>query len=147
MNINSVNESPTNMLLKPPEVCIVNKLIYIILILFQYFLRKNTQQSEKTDSYALGVLLYYILVGKLPIYAENQQTLINIFKNKKEIDYIKDIGDNVLTPAITRSCEKLISNLLQIDKELRINLQSQLFEDWYNDKEYDNIINIIIQTL
>jgi calcium-dependent protein kinase len=82
--------------------------------------------TPKVDIWALGVILFLMLFGCFP------------FEGTKECDIInKIIKENHRFPShisISKSGYDLINALLEKNHQLRIDMNSQLFEEWYRDK-------------
>ena len=69
-----------------------------------------------------------MLFGKFPFFAEDQHSMLVLFKNNRGLEIPMD-------RKITRSCEKLLMNLLTFDRKERINLTSELWDEWHTDIE------------
>ena len=84
------------------------------------------KSSTKLDIWALGIILYRMIEGIYP------------FKAKKDKEIIKNIltspikfNDNI---PISNNCKKLISKMLEKNFLFRIETDSDLFKNWFDDK-------------
>ena len=90
----------------------------------------NTNMSQKSMIYNLGILIYYILLRKYPYTERNEIKLLKSIKMNKlefKIEENKDI-------------EELIKKMLIYEEDNRIS-----FEDFYNDKFFHNEIDCKIK--
>lgn len=76
-------------------------------------LLNGTDPSVQSDLYAVGVLLYELLSGKMPFETTTDNTLINQILNKKPIPLRSRI------PNIPKSLEEVLEKLLQKKPEKR----------------------------
>lgn len=103
----------------------------------------NFNSSAKLDIWSMGVILYFMLFGILPFEGESESEIINKILNE-EVAYPSNIP-------LSKACRLLLQGLLEKNPELRIDLNSDLIEDWINDpclvkyhmkNEYVDDINI-----
>lgn len=83
------------------------------------------EQNETTDIYALGILLYQLLVGKLPFTGKDSKVLEDQCKTKtpvKNITGIKDVDD--FRYIVTKATEKDQDKRYQSAAEFRVALDA-----------------------
>lgn len=94
--------------------------------------------GEKTDTWAMGVALFRMLVGRPPFFSSNAQKMLAAIKNA---DY--EIPDSVSPQA-----QALIRSLLRVNPEDRIKLTDVLVHPWlavkksYNPKKIRHPISV-----
>lgn len=82
--------------------------------------------DEKTDMWSCGVLLYDILVGKLPFPAKTKAGVIECILNGN-IDF-----SNTLFTSLSGSMQYLIKSLLEMDPSKRLTTSAALADSNYN---------------
>ena len=80
--------------------------------------------SYECDIWAMGILMYFLLSGKVPFDGFNQNDIFNSIKNKK-ISFDDEIWNNISLDA-----KNLIKCLLIKDKNKRININQILESSW-----------------
>ena len=80
--------------------------------------------SYECDIWAMGILMYFLLSGKVPFDGLNQNDIFNSIKNKK-ISFDEEIWNNISLDA-----KNLIKCLLIKDKNKRININQILESPW-----------------
>jgi serine/threonine protein kinase len=91
-------------------------------------IKKNFKSSPKLDIWALGVILYQMIFGKCPFYGKNiQSTLDAILYNSLKFPSHFIVSESLLN---------LIHGLLKKKPSERIDINSELFDKWFNDKKY-----------
>ena len=73
--------------------------------------RKVPYNGNKADVWALGVMLYFMLVGMFPFRASNEAELSRLIMNGKY--RYRDEG------AVSASAKKFIARILQVKPDLR----------------------------
>ena len=93
----------------------------------EIILKKNFKSSPKLDIWALGIILYQMIFGKCPFVGKDLSSTLNA------------IAYNSLTfPKyfiVSESLLNLIQGLLKKKPSDRIDINSELFDKWFNDKK------------
>ncbi|KAI8879680.1 kinase-like protein [Backusella circina FSU 941] len=91
-----------------------------------------------TDVWSAGVILYVLLVGKLPFHDVNQCNVLNKIKSGR----FKKIPD-----ALSSSAKNLLKRLLQVDPTRRITMKEVLAHPWMQDYSYCHLDPLLDHTL
>ena len=85
-------------------------------------MKKNNEEEEndKTDEWACGIIMYYLITGEFPFKATEKEELFQNIKNK-EIDFSSSKFESM-----SDSCKDLLAKLLEKDKAKRISAQECL---------------------
>ena len=85
-------------------------------------MKKNydEEENDKTDEWACGIIMYYLITGKFPFQATEKEELFQNIKNK-EIDFSSSKFESM-----SDSCKDLLAKLLEKDKAKRISAQECL---------------------
>ncbi len=86
----------------------------------------NYNSSPKLDVWALGIILYLMLFGSFPFDGNKDSEVLN-----------KIVKENLKFPSnikISKAGCKLLNALLEKDQGLRVDLTSELFDEWYHDE-------------
>ena len=96
----------------------------------------HKKYTNKADLWSLGIILYQMLVGKLPYQSGSINELLNEI-NSKQISLPPNIN-------ITLECNNLLNSLLEIDYNYRIDWNELFKHEWINNsKSIENNTNII----
>ena len=87
-------------------------------------LRREVYDPGKADVWALGVLLYVMIVGAFPINAKNNDELFRLI-SKPKISIPK---------RVPRGLAELIMSMLQADPIKRPNCEEILRSQWLNEE-------------
>lgn len=99
----------------------------------------NNGYNCKSDLWSLGIILYQMIVGKIPYKANNIQSLIREINSKRIM-----LPDHII---VTSNCKKLIYSLLEIDLNKRIQWEDLFNHPWLEKKSIElNIPKIIKDT-
>ena len=79
------------------------------------------QQNQTTDLYAVGILLYQLLCGKLPF--EGSMVDVIVMQKTKKIP-VKDIQDEAMRQIVKKATEKQQSKRFQSASEFRVALDT-----------------------
>lgn len=93
----------------------------------EIILKKNYKSSPKLDIWSLGIILYQMIFGKCPFIGKDLQSTID------SIAY-----DSLTFPKhfiVSESLLNLIQGLLKKKPSDRIDINSELFDKWFNDKK------------
>ena len=93
----------------------------------EIILKKNYKSSPKLDIWSLGIILYQMIFGKCPFIRKDLQSTID------SIAY-----DSLTFPKhfiVSESLLNLIQGLLKKKPSDRIDINSELFDKWFNDKK------------
>ena len=90
-------------------------------------LKIDFKSSPKLDIWALGIILYQMIFGKCPFVGKNLSSTLDLIANQPLI-----YPDNFI---ISESLLNLLNGLLQKKAFERIDINSELFEKWFNDKK------------
>lgn len=88
----------------------------------------NVGYDKKVDMWALGCVLYTMVVGFPPFYSNDQNT--NDITEKVmngRYEFLKPWFDEV-----SDGCKNLISNLLTVDPEKRYSIEQMINDPWFN---------------
>jgi MAP/microtubule affinity-regulating kinase len=85
--------------------------------------QKRDYNAQASDVWALGVLLFIILVGKLPFFAEFEADLYRKIKRAKY----------ELPKTISADCRDLMSQIFQTDAHKRITAAKVLEHSWFKE--------------
>ena len=101
----------------------------------EYFTKSNKNENlEKADLFSIGVILYFLSIGKYP-FGNNVNDIKNKIKNNED----KFIFENVL---IDNNLKDLIINLLKFDPNKRLSW-SDYFKHKFFQIKFDNNGNLI----
>jgi serine/threonine protein kinase len=93
----------------------------------------NVGYDKKVDMWAIGCVLYTMVVGFPPFYSNTQDTNdITEKVMKGEYQFLKPWFDEV-----SDGCKNLISNLLTVDPIKRYSIDQLLLDPWFN-QGYEN---------
>ena len=90
-------------------------------------LKIDFKSSPKLDIWAYGIILYQMIFGKCPFVGKNLSSTLDLIANQPLI-----YPDNFI---ISESLLNLLNGLLQKKAFERIDINSELFEKWFNDKK------------
>lgn len=97
---------------------------------------KNRKYNYKSDLWSVGVILYQMIFGRRPYYANNILDLLKKIEQEKiRFDESIDVSDE---------CKNLIINLLQINPENRIEWNEFFIHPWIATNNSDESIKISI---
>ena len=82
--------------------------------------------DAKVDCWSLGVILYVMLCGFPPFYADDNNTLFNMIK-KADFEFHSPYWDNV-----SENAKDLIKKLLIVEPEKRLSTEEILKHPWLN---------------
>jgi serine/threonine-protein kinase ULK/ATG1 len=92
--------------------------------------------TDQADLWSVGVILYELLTGKTPFYAQNIYDLVNKIKNNEVVipNYIN----------LSSECKHILFSLLQKNPKNRISWNEFYYHPWFKDYEeidklYENI--------
>ena len=83
------------------------------------------ESSPKLDVWALGVILYLMVFGQYPFDAQKESDIVN-----KIIRETLKFPNNIL---LTKVCYTLLQGMLEKNQAFRMDINDQLFEDWFKD--------------
>jgi len=89
--------------------------------------------NKEVDIWALGVILYFLLSGKLPFQGKTEKE-IAIKIVKEELKFDKDHWENK-----SQTVQDLIKSCLQKSKERRININDFIDHPWFKNNKIKNI--------
>ena len=93
----------------------------------EMFDKNKFDTSDKIDIWALGVILYLLFTGKFPYDGKNtEQIFEKIIKQPLVFPKNKKISETLY---------KLLNSLLEKNSINRININSPLFNDWFEDEK------------
>ncbi len=99
----------------------------------------NKNYNEKCDLWSCGVILYFMLCGKVPFNGKNEKELFeNIHKGKYDLE-------SYPWGIISENAKDLIKKLLILDTKKRLSAEEALKHSWFNIeiiKEMNNINSI-----
>ena len=99
----------------------------------------NKNYNEKCDLWSCGVILYFMLCGKVPFNGKNEKELFeNINKGKYDLE-------SYPWGIISENAKDLIKKLLILDTKKRLSAEEALKHSWFNIeiiKEMNNINSI-----
>ncbi len=85
----------------------------------------NFFSDIKIDVWSLGIILFRMIQGYYPFSGKNEKDIIHQILHN-HITFNKNIK-------ISNSCKELILNMLEKNNLFRIDMESDLFEKWFND--------------
>ena len=85
----------------------------------------NFFSDIKIDVWSLGIILFRMIQGYYPFNGKNDKDIIHQILHN-HITFNKNIK-------ISNSCKELILNMLEKNNLFRIDMESDLFEKWFND--------------
>jgi calcium/calmodulin-dependent protein kinase I len=88
--------------------------------------------DAKVDCWSLGVILYVMLCGFPPFYADDNNTLFNMIKTA-DFEFHSPYWDNV-----SENAKDLIKKLLVVEPEKRLNTEEILKHPWLTQTEHSN---------
>jgi len=94
---------------------------------------RGLQYTKAADIWSLGVLLYAMIVGKLPYDDPNVQVLLGKILNT-EVTY---------PPTLSRSLIDLLKQLMCKNPEQRISMAKIKLHPWFSQGEYNTMMGII----
>ncbi|MCQ2819288.1 MAG: protein kinase [archaeon] len=97
--------------------------------------------NEKCDLWSCGVILYYMLSGKLPFHAENEGEILEKVK-KGEFEFDDEVWDS-----ISGKAKNFIKNLLNKKWEKRYSAHDALRDEWIKTNCPTNQVFIPIETI
>ena len=98
--------------------------------------------DEKTDIWSAGVVLYQLLVGKLPFASKNKKEILEAIY-KGDLDY-----NNPNFVALSHNAQDLIKKLLVVDPNERISAKEALSHPYLQQNSKENAITYeIVQKL
>ena len=87
-------------------------------------IKKQSYIGAKADIWALGVMLYLMMIGTLPFRAPNEQELNRLITVGK----YRYRDESMIPPGPKR----LITKMLQVNPETRSSAQHLLEDNWFN---------------
>ena len=96
-------------------------------------MKKNSDEEEendKTDEWACGVIMYYLITGEFPFQATEKEELFENIKNK-EIDFSSSKFESM-----SDSCKDLLAKLLEKDKAKRISAKECLEHPFFTGESF-----------
>lgn len=93
----------------------------------------NKYFTKKSDAWAIGVIIHFLLAGKLPFMGEDSHELFNKIKVG---NYNKKLIDNDVK--ISFEGKYLIKSLLIVDEKLRISVDDVINSSWIKKFEVSN---------
>jgi calcium/calmodulin-dependent protein kinase I len=93
---------------------------------------EGVKYDKKVDCWSLGIILYIMLCGFAPFYAEDNTDLFNLIK-KGEFEFHSPDWDNV-----SDNAKDLIKKLLILDPKKRLSCEEMLNHPWLNQSQYPN---------
>ena len=87
-------------------------------------LEDKPDYSDKNDIWAIGIIMYYLIIGKLPFNDKDKESIINNIKNLN-YEFPKDA-------VISKAAKDLIKQILVLDPKKRPTLHQILKHDFFN---------------
>ena len=87
-------------------------------------LEDKPDYSDKNDIWAIGIIMYYLIIGKLPFNDKDKESIINNIKNLN-YEFPKDT-------VISKAAKDLIKQILVLDPKKRPTLHQILKHDFFN---------------
>ena len=88
--------------------------------------RKMEYDAKKVDMWALGVLIYVILIGKFPFSGQNENELFH---------KIKRVAYKIPPDLICKEAKEIIKSLLLLDTKSRARADELYRNDWINARD------------
>lgn len=100
--------------------------------------------NEKSDLYSVGATFYYVITGKFP-FGTGLYVIINNQRNAKEHNDNMPVPLSKLCPERPKVLNDIIMNLINVDQDLRwdINTILQIIKNYKNNKSENINLNII----
>ena len=92
--------------------------------------RKQPYNGQAADVWACGIILYIIMVGKLPFFAEFEADLFRKIQSGKITPVPAEIGDNKV--------RSLFKQIFEVDPNKRITAEKILQHSWLASQNQDS---------